>query len=103
MYTAISENVRVAIDRANRLAAEAEREHLGTVHLLFAVLVDDVGMSARVLTNLGVDVSALRADIDQCLHAVTDKAARDSLPGSKRVIDTAFALADDMQHACVVW
>ena len=104
VYTVLSENARLAIDRANRLAAENGHDHMDTAHLLLAVLVDEADMSARVLMNLGVDLSALRADIEQCLQVTVDNEDVETpsvLPGAKRIIDSAFALAAGMQHACV--
>jgi ATP-dependent Clp protease ATP-binding subunit ClpC len=103
-FTVISESVRLAIDRANRLAAETGHEHMDTVHLLFGLLVDDAAMSTLLLTNLEVDVGALRSEIDQCVRGIRDNEAIElpsSQPRSKRSIDSAFALAASMQHACV--
>jgi hypothetical protein len=53
------------MDRAGAIAGARGHRHIGTSHLLAAVLEDTSSAAMRVLTELGVDCQRLRSRIDE--------------------------------------
>jgi ATP-dependent Clp protease ATP-binding subunit ClpC len=81
--------------------AEKHRQgYIGPEHLLLGLLRVKTGFAATVLPSLGIDAAVVEAK----LESPQDKSPIQRLiPTSrtKRVIETAFRLASDMQHRCV--
>jgi ATP-dependent Clp protease ATP-binding subunit ClpA len=51
------------LDRARQEASELEQSFIGTEHLLLSLLRDEDGAAARVLEQLGKDLSAIRDEV----------------------------------------
>ncbi|MCL5978684.1 MAG: ATP-dependent chaperone ClpB [Nitrospirae bacterium] len=54
-----------ALQEAQRIAENKGNQQLETEHLLYALLEDEEGIAYQILKRLGVDISALKADIDK--------------------------------------
>lgn len=104
MYGAFTDNAKLALFNANCVANEVGQECIGTAHILIAILHDDTAIASRALVNLGVDVAALRSDLDQSINAATDNESTEPLISasrSKHAIELALALAGNMKHQLV--
>jgi hypothetical protein len=94
-------------DRAFRAVTLAEAEalglhhnYVGTEHLLLGLLRIDDGVSARVLTRLGVDLPGARAEIEQIIgRGLTAPAGQPPFtPRSKKVLQLASREARWLGH-----
>ena len=82
---------------------EAERSHhsyIGTEHLLLGLLREGEGLAAKVLNNLGVEISKVRATIESVLGRNERIIIQQIIPTSrvKKVIEISFEEAQRMGH-----
>src|SRR5712692_3994265 len=80
---------------------EAERSHhsyIGTEHLLLGLLREGEGLAAKVLNNLGVEISKVRATIESVLGRNERIIIQQIIPTSrvKKVFETSFEEARRM-------
>ena len=68
MLERFTERARRAITLANQEAQRLKHDHLGTEHLLLGMVKEGTGMSAGVLHDLGVDLEALRREVERLGH-----------------------------------
>ncbi len=54
-----------AMQEAQGLAQKKGNQQLDVEHLLLAILADDEGIGTQILNRIGVDISALKADLDK--------------------------------------
>ncbi len=81
----------------------AERLHHNAIdsqHLLMALFIEDEGIAARVLHDLGVELAPLQAAIERIspINPPSDKADADLSQGSKRVLELAVDEARKLGH-----
>lgn len=67
MYDYFTDEADQVMMRANQEAERARLPHLGTEHILLALLDQEGGAAAKILTTLGLDREALRAGARQAL------------------------------------
>jgi ATP-dependent Clp protease ATP-binding subunit ClpA len=67
-----SPKAKKALELSLRHALRLKQKHIGSGHILLALLHDEEFMSARLAARAGVDVAALRASVEQL---VTSRAA----------------------------
>jgi ATP-dependent Clp protease ATP-binding subunit ClpA len=82
---------------------EAERSHhsyIGTEHLLLGLLRQREGLAAKVLNNLGVEISKVRQTIESVLGRNERIIIKQIIPTSrvKKVIEISFEEARRMGH-----
>ncbi|MGH7882751.1 MAG: ATP-dependent Clp protease ATP-binding subunit, partial [Candidatus Dormibacteraceae bacterium] len=82
---------------------EAERSHhsyIGTEHLLLGLLREGEGLAAKVLNNLGVEISKVRQTIESVLGRNERIIIQQIIPTSrvKKVIEISFEEARRMGH-----
>lgn len=88
-FEKFSPRARKALTLAQEEAQRLNHNYIGTEHLLLGIIGEGEGIAARVLTNLGVDLSNLRLGVE----AIIGRGGREvtgqiSLtPGAKRVIE----------------
>jgi ATP-dependent Clp protease ATP-binding subunit ClpA len=85
---------------------EAERSHhsyIGTEHLLLGLLRQEEGMAAKVLNNLGVELTTVRSTIESVLGRNEQFIIQQIIPTSrvKVVIETSFEEARRMGNTYV--
>ncbi len=96
-------------DRARKVMelaeAEAQKMHhqgIGTEHLLLGLLDEGEGIAARALTGLGVESNLLRKNIlAKMPQGNTDEAPQTLTPRMKRVLELAYASAQQLRHGYV--
>jgi ATP-dependent Clp protease ATP-binding subunit ClpC len=100
-----TERVRQILAAAREEAARLRHEYVGTEHILLALLADEGGVSAAVLTNLGVDREAVRALIEATVKTGNaDPHHGPDLPytsRAKRVLELAMAESRELHHTYV--
>jgi ATP-dependent Clp protease ATP-binding subunit ClpA len=97
-----TERMRHVLARGRDESARLHHEYVGTEHLLLALIREQDGVSAAVLTNLKADPDAIRRMIEQIIQpGRTSAAARADLPytsRAKKVLELAMAEARDLSH-----
>jgi ATP-dependent Clp protease ATP-binding subunit ClpA len=58
-----SRRAKKTLELSLREAHALDHEYIGTGHILLGVLREGQGLAARVLTDAGIDLAALRADV----------------------------------------
>jgi hypothetical protein len=99
-FDRFSAQAKEALLMAQEEAEKHRQGYIGPEHLLLGLLRVKTGFAATVLPSLGIDAAVVEAK----LESPQDKSPIQRLiPTSrtKRVIETAFRLASDMQHRCV--
>ena len=60
-----TERVRKVLAMAREEAARLHHEYVGTEHILLGLIREGEGLAALVLTEAGVDLKDLRAEVEQ--------------------------------------
>lgn len=69
MFERYTENARRALVLASEEARALHHDHLGTEHLLLALVHDDQSASAQLLSALGIPLDTVRRDLKPALPA----------------------------------
>jgi ATP-dependent Clp protease ATP-binding subunit ClpC len=100
VFERFTERARLVVESAQEEARSLERDHVGTEHLLLALLRDE-GLAARVLGSLGVTFEAVREKVEEIVGR-GDEAPLGQIPltpRSKKVLELALrealSLGDD--------
>jgi len=78
-HTAIAER---AIEFAIEEAQELGHNYVGTEHLLLGLLREKAGLAARVLTNFGLDLEAVRSEISRGISRHVEPGGREQFTWS---------------------
>lgn len=65
---ALSDAARMALRVASSVAGEYHQDTCGTVHILFSILTQSNSNAYKLLTDMGVDVSAMMSSLDEYLE-----------------------------------
>ncbi len=86
---------------ANQEAQRFNHEYIGTEHLLLGLVMENSGVGATVIKNFGVDISALRAELEKLVQRGPDVVTPGKLPQTpraKHVIEYAVEEARALHH-----
>jgi ATP-dependent Clp protease ATP-binding subunit ClpC len=95
------DEVRRAVQHANQLALRFNHEHLGSEHLLGALLQDASGTAARLLEEVGVELMRLKKGLSESLIPGTAMVTGSRVARTAcfaRALQHAQALAADLGH-----
>lgn len=102
MFEKFTERARKVMSLARQEAQRLNSDFIGTEHVLLGILVEDGGVAVKVLKNLNVQLSTLRAEIERLVeHPTAPTATLGQLPFSpraKRVIELAGEAASQLGH-----
>src|SRR5438309_7697004 len=99
-FDKFTERARKVLKYAQEEAQRLNHDHIGTEHILLGLVREGDGVAARVLSNLGVNLDKVRADVE----AVTERGKRMVMgeigitPQGKRVIELAIDEARRLNH-----
>jgi ATP-dependent Clp protease ATP-binding subunit ClpA len=100
-----TERVRKVLALSREEAARLHHEYVGTEHVLLGVLREGEGVAATVLENVGIDMGALAARLDESVkHGNSATVTGPDLPytsRAKKVLELAMAEARDLNHSYV--
>lgn len=100
-----TERVRKVLALSREEAVARHHEHVGTEHLLLAVIREGQGVGAAVLQNLDVDLDALKERLDRSIKAGDSASATGpDLPytsRAKKVLELSMSSARDFEHSYV--
>ncbi len=101
MFERFTDRARKVMALANQEAQRYNHEYIGTEHILLGLVLEGSGTGARVMKNLGVDLAALRAEVEKLVQSGPEVVATDKLPQTpraKHVIEYAIEEARALNH-----
>ncbi len=84
MYERFTDRVRKIMQLANREAWRFNHEYIGTEHILLGIVEEGTGVAAQVLTSLGVELHAIRLEVEKCIERPPDESGANRLPQTTR-------------------
>jgi len=102
-FEKFSERARKALTKAQEEAQRFGHNYIDTEHILLGLLADDEGMASRVIVNLGVAPTKIRAGVE----FVVGRGERSTIgevgltPRAKRVIELAVDEARHLSHSYI--
>jgi ATP-dependent Clp protease ATP-binding subunit ClpA len=102
MDVAFSAAARRVLQRAADEAQRLNHDHLGTEHLLLALLHEETGAAAAALAGRGLELRRVRLEVEQVIRGPTMPVTRKKLPPTpraQRVFDYAVEEARNLGHA----
>lgn len=64
LFTRFSDEARSIVMSAQELARTAGADHIGTEHLVLAMIADDDGPAARALASVGASIEKVRSELE---------------------------------------
>ena len=101
MHDKFTERVRKVIFLAREEASRLQHDSIGTEHLLLGLLREGEGIAATVLTNLGLDLDAIRQSVENMVAHTGGTLTIGEIPftsNAKRVLELAVDEARQMGH-----
>ncbi len=102
-FASFTARARTTLTLAQEEARRLDHDYLGTEHLLLGLLREGEGIAARSLSALGVELSAVRAAVEQTVgrgnHSSTGELG--ATPRLKRALKQAEAEARTLKHRYV--
>lgn len=97
-----SERARKVLSLAQEEAQRFNHNYIGTEHILLGLVRETEGVAARVLANLGVDLSKVRSAVKFMLgQGVSHTDGPGLTPGAEKAVGLAVDEAHRMNHAHV--
>ena len=99
-----TDRVRRALQLARDEAARLHHQYVGPEHILLGLIRDGEVVAARVLTNLKVDLKAIKQKIEQTMKPGGATVTGHDLPytsRAKRILELAMMEARELDHAYV--
>ena len=106
-FDRFTERARQVLTCAQEEAHGFNHNYIGTEHLLLGLMRDKDGLGAKALTNLGVDLEAMKGRILQIIGRGTGATARSEAgligltPRAKKAIDLAADEARRLNHSYI--
>jgi len=105
MFEKLTPRMEKIIRMSQEIAREYDQEHVGTEHLLLAILREGSSMGAEILQDAGVDIVKTKAAIDRFIQAsMEDTWVFGRLPGTphfRNVMATAIEEARQLESKYV--
>ncbi len=98
MYERFTDEARKVMLATNQEAARFNDEFMDTEHMLLAITQQNTCRAAQVLTSCGLNLSALRLEVEKHLHKGPDMVTVGRLPQTPRV-RKAVEVAAEEAHA----
>jgi ATP-dependent Clp protease ATP-binding subunit ClpC len=101
MYERFTDRARRVMQLANQEAQRFNQQYLGTEHVLLGLAKEGSGVAANVLKAQGIDLRALRVEVERLTPTVPDTVTMGKLPHSpraKRVVELAMEEARALGH-----
>ncbi len=100
MFERFTESARQVLVKSQEAARDLQHAYIGTEHLLVALLLVEEGMAAKVMRNIGLSPTSLRASITKLCGTgeVPVVGQIPFTPGAKGVLDSAMREALRLGH-----
>ncbi len=104
MWERFTERAKRVVSAAREEATRLNSEYVRTEHILLGLCREPEGIAARALENLGVDINALAAEIEQQCQRGTASVSGDEIaftPRAKKVLELAVEEARRFNHSYI--
>ncbi len=104
MWERFTERARHVVSAAREEATRLGSEYVRTEHILLGLCREPEGIAARALGNLGIDVDALAAEIEQQVQVGAAVVSSDDIaftPRAKKVLELAVEEARRFNHSYI--
>jgi ATP-dependent Clp protease ATP-binding subunit ClpC len=101
MFERFTERARQVVVLAQEEARELQHPYIGTEHLLLGLLREEEGLAACVLDSIGVELSAVRGQVERIVgrgEAVAPSGQIPFTPRAKKVLELALREALSLRH-----
>ena len=101
MFERFTDRARKVMALANQEAQRFNHEYIGTEHMLLGLVKEGSGVGATVLKRLGVDLPAVRVEVERLVGSRPSMITMGKLPQTpeaKRVIEEAIIEARGFDH-----
>src|SRR5215211_5529413 len=99
-FDKFTERARRVLTLAQEEAQRFNHNYIGTEHILLGLVREGDGVAARVLNNLGIDLSSVRSTVESIIgrgdHVVVGEVGL--TPRAKRVLELAVDEARRLNH-----
>jgi ATP-dependent Clp protease ATP-binding subunit ClpC len=94
-----TQRARRVLSIAHQEAERMRHNYIGTEHLLLGLMLEEGGVAARVLQELGLEVERVQEIIERLTGIGQDKTSRPELsPGMQKVLENALEQARKLGH-----
>src|SRR5512143_1089200 len=93
MFERFTDRARKVMALANQEAQRFNHEYIGTEHILLGLVLEGSSTGATVMKNLGVDIAALRTEVEKLVQRgpeISLIAKLPQTPRAKQVIECAI-------------
>ena len=100
-FEKFSERARRVLSLAQEEALRFNHNYIGTEHILLGLVRETEGVAARVLSNLGIELSKVRSAVEFIIGRGEKPVSGENIgltPRAKRVIELAVDEARRMSH-----
>jgi hypothetical protein len=100
MFERFTERARQVVVGAQEASRDLKHHHIGTEHILLGLLLEEEGLAARVLGDVGLTVEIVRADILEIV-GMGEEGTFGQIPFThrgKRVLELALREALSLEH-----
>ncbi|MDQ7772599.1 MAG: ATP-dependent Clp protease ATP-binding subunit [Elusimicrobiales bacterium] len=104
MGTRFTERAQRVILIAQEEAKRLNHDYVGTEHILLGLIALGEGVAAQVLSNIGVDLRKVRAEIEKIVGIGDNMMLLGEIPftpRAKKVLEFAVSEASDMKHTYI--
>ena len=104
MFAGFTDGARKVLALANFEAQRLSHEFIGTEHILLGLVKEEDCLGAKVIKNLGMELSKVRLELEQCIKNGPDDVAGGKLPQApraKQCIEYAIEEARGLGHSDV--
>src|SRR5262249_54961267 len=101
MYERFTDRARKVMQLANQERQRLKYEYIGTEHVLLGLVKEGGGVAANVLKNLGVDLQAIRLQVEKIVLSgpgVVSAGMPPQTPRAKKAIEYAIEEARNFKH-----
>src|SRR5437762_4955475 len=84
MYERFTDRARKVMQLANQEAQRFNHEYIGTEHILLGLVKEGFDIAAQVLSNLGIDLRAIRLEVEKIVMAGRPMVTLGKLPQTPR-------------------
>ncbi|PXX52713.1 ClpA/ClpB-like protein [Nocardia tenerifensis] len=104
MFERFTDQARTTVVRAQEEARGRGHDHIGTEHLLLALLSDEQSVGVRALRSLGIEPETIRADIEETVGRADMEASSGHIPftaGAKQALELSLREAMALGHSYI--
>lgn len=101
MFDRFTDRAKKVMSFSRQAALRLNHEYIAPEHMLLGIVEEGTGVAANVLKNMGVDLAAVRAEVERIVEPGKSQVTMGQLPftpGGKRVLERSLEEASQFGH-----